>query len=160
MKREEDFGRQDSVVDGLEEMSPPLVEASSFWYWFGLLLVTSYTMLSSVIGAITMKEGFRTYAQLFMPIALLLSIIALLSQPRRRNPGHMRKLRFLFMILAYVSEGAWLVKEINKVEPQFWTVLSHLIRAAIWTIIFNWSLKLRAAFGKLSDKGKQINRSI
>ena len=142
INREAEFGPQS------EDNSPiaPLTEASSFWFYVG---VASTSLLSTgcVIGAITMDDTWKTLTTLMLPFVFVVYVGALYGQSRKEC---MWKLWLHFASAVYVSEGAWMVKELRR--GAYVMAALHVLRAILQTALFRCGLMLRSVVGMLPDK--------
>ncbi|GMH80284.1 hypothetical protein TL16_g08484 [Triparma laevis f. inornata] len=126
-----------------------LVEASSFWFYLGVLATTYFSVVN--VAAAVMMEGFYMALSTFsLPIVILVYIGSVICQPRRRSSKDMWKLRLHFMSFAVVSEIGFAMYQFRGGE--FGLVITHLVRFAVEALLFHFGLKLRAAIGRLPDK--------
>lgn len=150
MRHEEEHGVQQEAI-GDERSTAPLLEASSFWHHLGTV-ITTFQSATCIAGAVTMDAFYKSLATTNMPFVVIAFIISTLSAPRRRDPKTMWKLRLRLVSWAYISQAAWVAKEVRRDE--YFMATAHILRAATWTVSFHWGLKIRAAVGRLPDKGE------
>ena len=150
MRREaEETGQLDQ---GESSLDGTLVEGSSFWIYIGVL-ATTYESAVCVAAALTLDGFYKTLSSASLPIVGLIYLASVYSQPRRRSPKDMWKLRLHFTSFASISEMAYAVKNVR--EGYFGQVVLHFVRLAAQTLAFHFALKLRAAVGRLPDKDLQ-----
>ncbi|GMI09881.1 hypothetical protein TrVE_jg13446 [Triparma verrucosa] len=126
-----------------------LMEASSFWFYIGVL-ATTYQSIVCVAAAVTMDKNYQTLSRASAPIVILAYVESIFNQPRRRSPKDMRKLRLHFMSFAFISEMALAVYVFR--QGNFGRVIQHFARFAAQMLLLHFGLKLRAAVGRLPDK--------
>lgn len=97
MKRREvsDHLRQGESGSSFSSSEVMLTEASSFWFYDGVLLITIQSMIY-VAGAVTLNTNYYTVASVALPIAAFVYFCSIFCQPRRHSPEDMWKLRLYF----------------------------------------------------------------
>ncbi|GMH79028.1 hypothetical protein TrLO_g7731 [Triparma laevis f. longispina] len=85
-----------------------------------------------------------------VPIVLLIYVASVLCQPRRNNPKDLWKLRLHFASFSYISQVANMVRAF--LEGDIPWLYIHFTIAVLYTVLFHFGLKLRAAIGRLPDK--------
>lgn len=149
MNRGEQSKNQQALHQGRTGSDTPLVEASSFWVNLGMFSTSCVTALC-VASAVMMNTYYEAWAIALTPLATLLYIGALLSQPRRASPKEMWKLCLHFVSFSYISKAANAVFMFRLGQPTFFVIV-HVLRAAAMTLIFSFGLKLRRTISQLSD---------
>lgn len=104
--------------------------------------------MTNIIGTVTRDRTVAEMIKFTFPFTLFLYTIAVFSQPRRRSPAHMWKLRLHFASYAYISQGSWAIYEFVESEGDWiGSGFAPIILAAVQTGLFHLCLKLRAAIG-------------
>ena len=126
-----------------------LVEASSFWFYIGVL-ATTYQSAVNIAVVVSMEKFYRTLSIASLPIVMLMYGASLLCQPRRRSSKDMWKLRLHFVNFAVIGEIGFAMYGFS--EGDFGGVIVHFTLLAVEMLTFHFLLKLRAAIGRLPDK--------
>ncbi|GMH62352.1 hypothetical protein TrST_g13759 [Triparma strigata] len=147
MRREAEETGQVRQVESSSDSK--LVEASSFWFYIGVL-ATTYQSAVNIAGAVTMDKSYQTLSTASLPIVGLLYIGSITCQPRRWSPKDIWKLRLHFASFAFIGEMAWAVHGFR--EGDFGNVITRFALLAAETLCFHFILKLRAAVGRLPDE--------
>ena len=93
---------------------------------------------------------YETAARALNPITVVLYIISFFAQPRPHDRRTMLFLCAHFISITWVGEGAYMVWAVWDTNTKGFMIA--LARALIQTLLFHYSLKLRASIGRLPDK--------
>jgi len=129
-----------------------VVEASSFWFYTGVLATTCESAICIAV-AVTTSESYEMLAVASGPIVGVMYLVSILCQPRRRSPKDMWKLRLYFVSYAFIGLGAFTAYFVRKGRIEKAFVSTFSLSGA--TVVFYFGLRLRAAVGRLPDEDLQ-----
>mmetsp|Transcript_9626 Transcript_9626/g.17488 ORF Transcript_9626/g.17488 Transcript_9626/m.17488 type:complete len:986 (+) Transcript_9626:120-3077(+) len=132
-----------SSEDGL------LVEASSFWFYCGVL-ATFYFSAINIAAAVTMDTFYISLTTISLPFVVLIYIASVLCQPKRRSSKDMWKLTIHAMSFGYVTEAAMMALKFRS--GAFIQVIVHFFRCFLWRFCYNCLIKLREVVARLPDE--------
>lgn len=132
--------------------SPPnvmLVEASSFWFYLGVL-ATAIQCAVAVVRAVMMHDFYSALFMTSLPIVILIYVGSVFTHPRINSQKYMMKLRIHFVSVVYPTLAANAVTDLRSGNTVGLAI--QFVLAAALTVLFHFGLKLRAAAGRLPDK--------
>ena len=87
---------------------------------------------------------------MMLPLVGFLYLGSFFARPRKRDKGTMQFLRLHFISFAWVGEILYILYELNRGIIS--AALVHFLTLCLYTVLFHYSLQLRASIGRLPDK--------
>ncbi|GMH59134.1 hypothetical protein TrLO_g15018 [Triparma laevis f. longispina] len=135
------------LVRGFDDET--LTHSSSVWFYFGVLATTFQSSLC-VAKAVTLDAHYYTLAIISLPIVLLLYTVSFFCQPRKNSQQDMMIMRIHFTSFAFISQLSSAFFAFR--EGDILWVGVYFVTTGIYSVVFHFALKLRAAVGTLPDE--------
>jgi len=132
---------------------PHILKGSPYMFWLTTLAVF-VLQCQHLVLAFSLQLELITSTAFLVPICWVLVIIAILSDPRRRDRKYRIMLRVLFLSYALVGEVLYSIISARLYwikSGSLWWFLGYVVRFGFECVLFYQLLKMRAKVGRMDD---------
>ena len=150
IKRDQEGARGAEGRDEGESNATSLVTSGSS-VWVGSGFISTLVHITICLFYLFTDDSFyNTIMQFNLPTVLILYLISLFGQPRRRSQSTMTFLRVHFTSFCWISIPVLAPHRVSNDESSI--APGYFLSAVGLTILIHYGLKIRASIGRLLDK--------